>query len=162
MEVLVIMCDGLWQWWRIIWHDGTSGIKLLRLLMTIAEMLCVTLLQTQGNNSFQLRKGKFIRKHNLHEETCSLGFIEAVDQWKLKDATPLTPPSAWAELYFQMKTTYYAWSQRTRKIQLHSDAVKGVKGEIVQPPHKHLSPAVVNSTEKRESTACMRKIPDWE
>jgi len=24
----------------------------------------------------------------------------------MKDATPLTPPSAWAELFFQMKTTY--------------------------------------------------------
>jgi len=36
----------------------------------------------------------------------------------MNDAIPLTPPSAWAELYFQMLTTYMynPWSLRTRKI----------------------------------------------
>ena len=39
------------------------------------------------------------------------------------DATPLTPPSAWAELHFQMLTTYMytPWSLRTRKIWLHNE-----------------------------------------
>jgi len=38
-----------------------------------------------GLNTFffflQLRKGKVSRKHSLHEEKSSLGFIEAVHQW---------------------------------------------------------------------------------
>jgi len=31
-----------------------------------------------------LRKGKMLRKHWLHGEYSSLGFIEAFHQWKLK------------------------------------------------------------------------------
>jgi len=33
----------------------------------------------------------------------------------MKDATPLTPPSAWAELYFQMYTANNLWSQKIRR-----------------------------------------------
>ena len=44
----------------------------------------------------------------------------------MNDATPLTPPSAWAELHFQMSTTYMytPWSLRTRKIWLHNDVLR--------------------------------------
>jgi len=45
----------------------------------------------------------------------------------MNDATLLTPPSAWAELHFQMWSTYMytPWSMRTRKIWLHNDVVRG-------------------------------------
>ena len=45
----------------------------------------------------------------------------------MNDATSLTPPSAWAELHFQMLTTYMytPWSLKTRKIWLHNDEVRG-------------------------------------
>jgi len=51
-------------------------------------------------------KGNFLRKHSLHGKNSSLGFIEAVHQIVIKDVTPLNPPSIYAELYFQMFTTY--------------------------------------------------------
>jgi len=54
----------------------------------------------------------------------------------MNDATPLTPPNAWAELHFQMSTTYMytPWSLRTRKIWLHNDVVRG---DFLQPPNRH-------------------------
>jgi len=56
----------------------------------------------------------------------------------MNDATPLTPPSAWAELHFQMSTTYMytPWSLRTRKIWLHNDVVRG---DFLQPTKQALN-----------------------
>ena len=50
----------------------------------------------------------------------------------MNDATPLTLPSAWAELHCLMLTTYMytPWSLNTRKIWLHNDVVRG---DFLQP-----------------------------
>jgi len=83
-------------------------------------------------NSFnnKLMKGKDPRKHSLHEKTAASVFLSC-SSVVVNDATPLTPPSACAELYFQMLTTYMytPWSLRTRKI--HNDIVRG---DFLQPP----------------------------
>jgi len=50
----------------------------------------------------------------MHEENSSLDFIEDSFGMALKDVTSLTPPSAWAGLYFQMYTTYNLWPQKNR------------------------------------------------
>jgi len=59
----------------------------------------------------------------------------------MNDATPRTPPSAWAELHFQMSTTYMytPWSLRNKKIWLLND-VHVVRGDFLQPPHRHKTP----------------------
>jgi len=69
----------------------------------------------------------------------------------MNDATPLTPPSAWAELHLQMLTPYMysPWSLRTRKILLHNDVVRG---DILQPPHRHLTPYLQINTYKHQTT----------
>ena len=39
----------------------------------------------------------------------------------MKNDIPLTPPTAWAELYFLMLTKYNQWSQKTRnKVKLYA------------------------------------------
>ena len=61
-------------------------------------------------------KEKALRKHGLHEKTAASVLLKLYisgNEWcHTTDA-----PSAWAELHFQMKTTYMytPWSLRTRK-----------------------------------------------
>ena len=49
----------------------------------------------------KLSKGKSPRKHSLHEKTAASVLLK-LSSVVMNDATPLTPPSAWAELHFQM------------------------------------------------------------
>jgi len=49
----------------------------------------------------ELMKGKYLRKHSLHEKTAASVYWSC-SSVVMHDATPLTPPSAWAELHFQM------------------------------------------------------------
>lgn len=58
---------------------------------------------------FNVRIEKVLRKQSLHVGKNSLSFIEDVYQWKRKSkrkTNPLAPPSALAELYFLMQTTF--------------------------------------------------------
>ena len=61
----------------------------------------------------------------------------------MNDATPLTPPSAWAELHFQMLTTYMytPWSPRTRKIWLHKNHIRGLNFRTIRAKHVGVIPS---------------------
>ena len=55
--------------------------------MTEAQVCYTRILDIKDPRFFvinQSEKGKFFRKHSLHVEKSSFGFIEAVHQWKCK------------------------------------------------------------------------------
>ena len=78
-------------------------------------------------------KGKALRKHNLLWNTAASVllklFISGNERCHTTDA-----PSALAERYVQMKTTYNPRSLRTMKICLHHDVARS---DILQSPQRH-------------------------
>ena len=60
-------------------------------------------------------KGKILMKQSIHWDKYTPCLYWSCSLFVMNDETPLTPPSALAELYFQMQTTYIVWSQRDLK-----------------------------------------------
>jgi len=103
--------------------------------------------------SIKLKKGKpsgnkaWMRKQQLR-------FIEAVYQWKWKMPHHWRPLAHERNSILKCKQTYSQWSLRARKIWLHNDEIRG---NILQPPHRHLTPAVVSYTKLKKGKASGHK-----
>jgi len=50
---------------------------------------------------FKLMEGSALKKHSLHGKSAASVLLKLLSM-VIKDVTPLTHPSTWAELYFQM------------------------------------------------------------
>jgi len=73
-----------------------------------------------AHSTNNLRKGKVLRKHSLHSENSSLGFIEAVHHWMWN------MPLHWGPLAHEWNSIFKCkninlWSQRARKTKQHND-----------------------------------------
>jgi len=127
--------------WYAVVYIATFSAKVLAFI--IWRWPLVQMPQNKWNilNTFlKLMKGKSLREHSLHGKIAAsvllkllLGYLMMPHQWR--------PTVHERNSIFKCKQTYNPWSLRTRKIQLHNDEIRG---DILQPPHRHLTPAVVS------------------